>query len=176
MANAVAVMVPPRQSAFHPAGASPRRTRRSKWRSTIGIAGIDRTMRFNMLATSGKAVEAAGDVNTLILDKTGKRSNRLSTRIFSHLLGDIWRTPRQRAQAEYGAASSAWLADAHAVNALHRQLVGRAVNAAAAGCDSVDLQLHHLALRIERRQQLKRRPVRLRVAKLRGDHRPLMTK
>ncbi|WP_201788363.1 potassium-transporting ATPase subunit KdpB [Serratia marcescens] len=39
--------------------------------STIGIAGIDRTMRFNMLATSGKAVEAAGDVNTLILDKTG---------------------------------------------------------------------------------------------------------
>ncbi|MGA8121894.1 potassium-transporting ATPase subunit KdpB [Rouxiella badensis] len=39
--------------------------------STIGIAGIDRTMRFNMLATSGKAIEAAGDVNTLILDKTG---------------------------------------------------------------------------------------------------------
>ena len=116
MANAVAVMVPPRQSAFHPAGASPRRTRRSKWRSTIGIAGIDRTMRFNMLATSGKAVEAAGDVNTLILDKTGKRSNRLSTRIFSHLLGDIWRT-RVNVLAEYGAASSAWLADAHAVNA-----------------------------------------------------------
>ncbi|MCU1749113.1 potassium-transporting ATPase subunit KdpB [Pseudomonas sp. 6D_7.1_Bac1] len=39
--------------------------------SAIGIAGIDRTMRFNMLAMSGKAVEAAGDVNTLLLDKTG---------------------------------------------------------------------------------------------------------
>jgi len=39
--------------------------------STIGIAGIDRTMRINLLAASGKAIEAAGDVNTLILDKTG---------------------------------------------------------------------------------------------------------
>jgi len=39
--------------------------------SAIGIAGIDRTMRFNILAMSGKAVEAAGDVQTLILDKTG---------------------------------------------------------------------------------------------------------
>ncbi len=39
--------------------------------SAIGIAGIDRTFRFNMLAMSGKAVEAAGDVHTLLLDKTG---------------------------------------------------------------------------------------------------------
>jgi K+-transporting ATPase ATPase B chain len=39
--------------------------------SAIGIAGIDRTVRFNVLAMSGKAVEAAGDVQTLILDKTG---------------------------------------------------------------------------------------------------------
>ena len=39
--------------------------------SAIGIAGIDRTLRFNVLAMSGKAVEAAGDVRTLILDKTG---------------------------------------------------------------------------------------------------------
>jgi K+-transporting ATPase ATPase B chain len=39
--------------------------------SAIGIAGIDRTVRFNVLATSGKAVEAAGDVRTLLLDKTG---------------------------------------------------------------------------------------------------------
>ena len=39
--------------------------------SAIGIAGIDRTFRFNMLAMSGKAVEAAGDVHTLMLDKTG---------------------------------------------------------------------------------------------------------
>jgi potassium-transporting ATPase ATP-binding subunit len=39
--------------------------------SAIGIAGIDRTFRFNVLAMSGKAVEAAGDVQTLLLDKTG---------------------------------------------------------------------------------------------------------
>ena len=39
--------------------------------SAIGIAGIDRTIRFNVLAMSGKAVEAAGDVQTLLLDKTG---------------------------------------------------------------------------------------------------------
>jgi K+-transporting ATPase ATPase B chain len=39
--------------------------------SAIGISGIDRMVRFNVLAKSGKAVEAAGDVHTLILDKTG---------------------------------------------------------------------------------------------------------
>ena len=39
--------------------------------SAIGIAAIDRTVQFNVLAMSGKAVEAAGDVQTLILDKTG---------------------------------------------------------------------------------------------------------
>jgi K+-transporting ATPase ATPase B chain len=39
--------------------------------SAIGIAGMDRVMQHNVLATSGKAVEAAGDVNTLLLDKTG---------------------------------------------------------------------------------------------------------
>jgi len=50
--------------------------------SAIGIAAIDRTVRFNVLAMSGRAVEAAGDVQTLILDKTGtitvgdRRANR----------------------------------------------------------------------------------------------------
>jgi potassium-transporting ATPase ATP-binding subunit len=39
--------------------------------SAIGIAGMDRLIRFNVLATSGRAVEAAGDVDTLLLDKTG---------------------------------------------------------------------------------------------------------
>jgi K+-transporting ATPase ATPase B chain len=39
--------------------------------SAIGIAGMDRVMQHNVLATSGKAVEAAGDVDTLLLDKTG---------------------------------------------------------------------------------------------------------
>src|SRR3979411_1113634 len=46
--------------------------------SAIGIAGMDRVMQHNVLAMSGKAVEAAGDVNTLLLDKTGTIT--LSTR------------------------------------------------------------------------------------------------
>lgn len=39
--------------------------------SAIGIAGMDRVTRFNVIAMSGKAVEAAGDIRTIILDKTG---------------------------------------------------------------------------------------------------------
>ena len=39
--------------------------------SAIGIAGMDRLVRLNVIATSGRAVEAAGDVHTLLLDKTG---------------------------------------------------------------------------------------------------------
>lgn len=39
--------------------------------SAIGIAGMDRVTRFNVIAMSGKAVEASGDINTIILDKTG---------------------------------------------------------------------------------------------------------
>ncbi|MBA9068397.1 K+-transporting ATPase ATPase B chain [Methylobacterium sp. RAS18] len=39
--------------------------------SAIGIAGMDRLVRFNVLAMSGRAVEAAGDIDTLLLDKTG---------------------------------------------------------------------------------------------------------
>ncbi len=51
--------------------------------SAIGIAGIDRTVRFNVLAMSGKAVEAAGDVQTLLLDKTGTLTmgNRQATEL-----------------------------------------------------------------------------------------------
>ncbi len=49
--------------------------------SSIGIAGMDRLVRFNVLAMSGRAVEAAGDVDTLLLDKTGTITlgNRVAT-------------------------------------------------------------------------------------------------
>ncbi len=49
--------------------------------SAIGIAGMDRVTRFNVMATSGKAVEAAGDCDTLLLDKTGTITfgNRLAS-------------------------------------------------------------------------------------------------
>ncbi|MCQ8278356.1 potassium-transporting ATPase subunit KdpB [Acetobacteraceae bacterium KSS8] len=49
--------------------------------SAIGIAGMDRLVRFNVVATSGRAVEAAGDVDMLLLDKTGTITfgNRMAT-------------------------------------------------------------------------------------------------
>jgi K+-transporting ATPase ATPase B chain len=49
--------------------------------SAIGIAGMDRLVRYNVLAMSGRAVEAAGDVDTLLLDKTGTITlgNRMAT-------------------------------------------------------------------------------------------------
>jgi K+-transporting ATPase ATPase B chain len=52
--------------------------------SAIGIAGMDRLVRFNVLAMSGRAVEAAGDVDTLLLDKTGTITlgNRVATEFF----------------------------------------------------------------------------------------------
>ncbi|MGO3934463.1 potassium-transporting ATPase subunit KdpB [Rhodopseudomonas pseudopalustris] len=51
--------------------------------SAIGIAGMDRLVRFNVLSMSGRAVEAAGDIDTLLLDKTGTITfgNRLATEI-----------------------------------------------------------------------------------------------
>ncbi len=53
--------------------------------SAIGIAGMDRVMQHNVLAMSGKAVEAAGDVNTLLLDKTGTITlgNRQATQFYA---------------------------------------------------------------------------------------------
>ncbi len=52
--------------------------------SAIGIAGMDRLVRFNVLAMSGRAVEAAGDVDTLLLDKTGTIT--LGNRVASEFL------------------------------------------------------------------------------------------
>ena len=62
--------------------------------SAIGIAGMDRVAQFNVIATSGRAVEACGDINTLILDKTGTITlgNRLADEFIpvnGHLLLDI---------------------------------------------------------------------------------------
>src|SRR6266851_5569625 len=65
--------------------------------SAIGIAGMDRLVRFNVLAMSGRAVEAAGDVDTLLLDKTGTITlgNRQATE-FVPVLGV---TPQELADA-----------------------------------------------------------------------------
>lgn len=64
--------------------------------SAIGIAGMDRVAQFNVIATSGRAVEACGDVNTLVLDKTGTITlgNRLAEEfvpVNGHTINDIAR-------------------------------------------------------------------------------------
>src|SRR6185437_10591051 len=73
--------------------------------SAIGIAGMDRLVRFNVIATSGRAVEAAGDVDTLLLDKTGTITfgNRMATE-FAPVKG-------VRAEDLAGAALASSLAD-----------------------------------------------------------------
>lgn len=60
--------------------------------SAIGIAGMDRLVRVNVLAMSGRAVEAAGDVSTLLLDKTGTITygNRQASRFVP--IGDVTQT------------------------------------------------------------------------------------
>jgi K+-transporting ATPase ATPase B chain len=73
--------------------------------SAIGIAGMDRLLKVNVLATSGRAVEAAGDVDTLLLDKTGTitHGNRMATEVIA--------APGVRAEAALYAAMMASLAD-----------------------------------------------------------------
>src|SRR5207248_7033875 len=64
--------------------------------AAIGIAGMDRALRANLIAKSGKAVEVAGDVDTLLLDKTGTITigNRRATKFIpfgDYSAGDVGR-------------------------------------------------------------------------------------
>jgi len=65
--------------------------------SAIGIAGMDRLVQHNVLATSGRAVEAAGDVNTLLLDKTGTIT--IGNRQASEFVAALGVAPEQLADA-----------------------------------------------------------------------------
>jgi len=73
--------------------------------SAVGIAGMDRLLKVNVLATSGRAVEAAGDCDTLLLDKTGTITfgNRMATEVVPQ--------PGVRPEAAVRAALMASLAD-----------------------------------------------------------------
>ncbi len=72
--------------------------------SAIGIAGMDRVTRFNVLAMSGRSVEAAGDINTLLLDKTGTITfgNRLARAVHPG------RRPHRARARRSGACSRRW--------------------------------------------------------------------
>ena len=76
--------------------------------SAIGIAGMDRLVQHNVLAMSGRAVEAAGDVHTLLLDKTGTITlgNRQATRVHSAARGQH-RGARRRGAAGVAARRDA---------------------------------------------------------------------
>ncbi|CAH0338595.1 potassium-transporting ATPase subunit KdpB [Rhizobium sp. CECT 9324] len=72
--------------------------------SAIGIAGMDRLVRFNVIATSGRAVEAAGDVDTLLLDKTGTIT--FGNRMASDFLAVPGISPEELAKAALLASQS----------------------------------------------------------------------
>ena len=84
--------------------------------SAIGIAGMDRLLRKNVIAMSGRAVEAAGDVDTLLLDKTGTITlgNRMATELLPlpACASRSWPTPRSSpawpTRRPRGARSSRW--------------------------------------------------------------------
>jgi K+-transporting ATPase ATPase B chain len=73
--------------------------------SAIGIAGMDRMIRANVIATSGRAVEAAGDVDVLLLDKTG------TITLGNRQASAFWRAPGAQDQELADAAQLASLAD-----------------------------------------------------------------
>ena len=66
--------------------------------SAIGISGMDRLIRRNVIATSGRSVEAAGDIDVLLLDKTGTITlgNRMASELFPGGVSRfrVWPRPR----------------------------------------------------------------------------------
>lgn len=98
--------------------------------SAIGIAGMDRLLKFNVLAMSGRAVEASGDVDTLLLDKTGTITfgNRLATEI----IAAPGVTELQAAQAALLASLADQTPEGRSIVELTRERYGAATNDAPA--------------------------------------------
>lgn len=98
--------------------------------SAIGIAGMDRLVRFNVIATSGRAVEAAGDIDMLLLDKTGTITfgNRMASALYP--LAGV--ETRRLAQAAAFASLGDETPEGRSVLTLAREAHGVAVDAGAA--------------------------------------------
>ena len=96
--------------------------------SAIGIAGIDRLVQKNVLAMSGRAVEAAGDVNVLLLDKTGTIT--LGNREASQFIPASGVTPEQLADAAQLASLADETPEGRSIVVLAKQygLRGRAIS------------------------------------------------
>ncbi len=104
--------------------------------SAIGIAGMDRLVRFNVLAMSGRAVEAAGDVDTLLLDKTGTITfgNRLAT----ELIPVPGVTEREAAEAALLASSADETAEGRSIITLVQEKYGVKPKAAPVGAKFIE--------------------------------------
>ena len=90
--------------------------------SAIGIAGMDRLIRFNVLAMSGRAVEAAGDVDTLLLDKTGTIT--FGNRMAAEIIPVSGVTEREAAEAALLASLADETAEGRSIVALAQEKYG----------------------------------------------------
>jgi potassium-transporting ATPase ATP-binding subunit len=90
--------------------------------SAIGIAGMDRMIRHNIIATSGRAVEAAGDVDVLLLDKTGTIT--LGNRMASDFFPAPGITPEQVADAAQLASLADETPEGRSIVVLAKELYG----------------------------------------------------
>ncbi|UIJ72072.1 potassium-transporting ATPase subunit KdpB [Aurantimonas sp. HBX-1] len=99
--------------------------------SAIGIAGMDRLIRHNVLAMSGKAVEAAGDVDTLLLDKTGTIT--FGNRMASEFVAVQGVTETEAAHIAVQASLADETAEGRSILVLAREKYGIAIPDAPAG-------------------------------------------
>ena len=90
--------------------------------SAIGIAGMDRLLKFNVMAMSGRAVEAAGDVDTLLLDKTGTIT--FGNRMASEIIPAQGVTEKEAAQAAMLASLADETAEGRSIVALCQEKYG----------------------------------------------------
>jgi K+-transporting ATPase ATPase B chain len=95
--------------------------------SAIGIAGMDRLIRKNVLAMSGRAIEASGDVDTLLLDKTGTIT--IGNRVASELIPSAGVSTDDLALAAFLASAADETPEGRSIVALVRERYGRAVPA-----------------------------------------------
>jgi len=95
--------------------------------SAIGIAGMDRLIRKNVLAMSGRAIEASGDVDTLLLDKTGTIT--IGNRLASELIPSAGVAIEELAAASFLASAADETPEGRSVVDLIRERYGRAVPA-----------------------------------------------
>ena len=104
--------------------------------SAIGIAGMDRLLKFNVLAMSGRAVEAAGDVDTLLLDKTGTIT--FGNRLASEIIPVAGVSERDLANAAMMASLADETAEGRSIVALTTEKYGVAVQKAPADAKFIE--------------------------------------